>query len=693
MKKLLLLGFVIFVLFAVSTQASDLNINYLLTPSKNLVKTDFNTGTNATTFSYKNVNVGNYIEGLNVPLYISSNSKDWFSLNVNVSNPINTFSIYSNDYFIASKENAILQIFDLSGFIIYNNTYLSIDEYYTTSGGNNEVTQILFLNSSGGCVFSSVSTNFTSYAGGIFPMEVLCSPTNSSTTLRGLECENRGRAVKNTYNKIEWNLDTCRIGESGEVIKYLGILTYFETSGTPATFIYENITLNNVTNISNNFLPFADVSIVEGNELCFNNTPLQINLSINATDLEGDTIYYGLEQFNYVRAQLFYNEDFLKSNGDLDYYFFYSDNFIFNGSTADIPTDVIATNSCRIFQEGCARIYPYLTKYIDDSGEAVGWLRIHDKVDDFIIKPDDIYLYDILISQRFAITLNDTKFNMIFLDSGYENMFNATFNLTSNGNLTMYYDDTLLFNFAYTESEDIYFTTFINKTNNTIDVYLDSKGTANDRVTINQSTNGWLGVKYQQTEFPTARQYIIKYILTEGYNYDLRPVFSTTKPTSFYVNTTGTRLIDVYITDLPHLYDSYVTYSTSIHITSDCSLRSTQEAIITDPDTQDLFRFGKTFNLILIDLLTSFTGDYVNWKFVFNMIYLIPCLGVAFLVYFITFRNSALANISFWFSVVFGHAFMYFETWLTYTSVIMLVLSFVVYIVSRVGGNSTPQGG
>lgn len=78
----------------------------------------------------------------------------------------------------------------------------------------------------------------------------------------------------------------------------------------------------------------------------------------------------------------------------------------------------------------------------------------------------------------------------------------------------------------------------------------------------------------------------------------------------------------------------------------------------------------------------------MNWKLVFNLIYMIPCLVIAFITWYITFKNVGVANITFWLMMLIGHIFMYFETWLTYVVVVMLAFSTVTYIVLSLNGRS-----
>lgn len=110
-----------------------------------------------------------------------------------------------------------------------------------------------------------------------------------------------GVPLNNTViTKYSKTLNNCQIPETGiKHIKYLYVVFYSPWAVT-STLYLDNLTISGIFNGSND-LPFFNISWnINSTYLCIENSTVetQLNFTINATDLENDTIYYGIDTSN-----------------------------------------------------------------------------------------------------------------------------------------------------------------------------------------------------------------------------------------------------------------------------------------------------------------------------------------------------------------------------------------------------------
>lgn len=489
-------------------------------------------------YSYQNILVGRSIlNNLDYPLYVSSDSPNWFSLDINVSDSSNKFSIYTNDFEIPGGDvNSILQVFDLGNTYFDSTSKINFTfEYQDGAAGNHAYLDIILFDEDMNCKYADVGSNFSNYGSGTWPMEVLCSISNS--TINGmLECNNHGVEVDG-LNQISFDLSTC--GTSFNA-RYLGI-NLFSDSASVVSFYgnISNINLYNVSVVSNNQLPSLTVDY--DNTLCYGRTKENptgnSTLVINHTcsDLEGNTCYYSsdiitLEDQDYIRVEKFRYNDYtegldIKKIEDID---------IFANTTIKCDTKVC---------------YDFWKQLLGQSGL---YLRKVDQYDAELLVYGYVSPVVIDISQPLNKFI-DFSIDFNFYDNDYiqlkmnglndGNVYNFTIN-NSNDRTVVYFNSTLISNKSFDGESRLMFSHDLES--NVLLVYGNSY---TDNQTFNVAIDGLSSIFI---ECPICNYGIQEYWLT-GKKVVTTFDWSTTFPNLFKINETYQDTVRIYYTDSVHL--------------------------------------------------------------------------------------------------------------------------------------------
>ena len=363
---------------------------------------------------------------------------------------------------------------------------------------------------------------------------------------------------------ITW--DMCLAEAFDSKINFLNISGLFPINGTT------NKTVNNTLPTINS----TDFDIG-----CFNTTSknANINLTVTAIDLEGDTLYYSLTSSLYSPISYLYQQDFISNSGSVctaDTSFFGSKYFSKSNYTATainnlncltqhitgIPilceeTETVTYNIDGVYYESCDG---YLSVYNLDNSRP------------FYFYVDSVLNRDLTYKQKFKINRdNNIIYRQVFFDRTGKQIFNLTWNNT-NSFLSLVYNNTIISNITgyskYLLQQILYF----NFSDNTISIDLATQATP-FYIYKNMSSFGFVG-HYINSDLNLWNSQIIindfefsgtttKEIITNHINAnDINGTFS------ILINSTtkGNREINLYVTDSLHLTESVNSYKYIINI-------------------------------------------------------------------------------------------------------------------------------
>jgi len=324
-------------------------------------------------------------------------------------------------------------------------------------------------------------------------------------------------------------------------------------------------------NFTENELPTFNATIDD--DTCFNESSEGItqylNLSINVSDPENDTIYYSLNKYNGTLTFIFNEETFYDNNiNEVDLNFFTSDNVILNSS--DIYPETYSENIEALSQFSYGAIV-----YDFALGAVLGntKLLISKYASEFYYRADQPLYNSTFVNYQLGLPYDDQNTNIVYYDSSLNEIFELTFNTTSDDRLLIYVNNTLTYNDTYSNyhedgngENDLIITTSFNFKGERIGLSIDKGGTG--EILLYSFNTSYENFQYIGFDTSNKNQYVksdnvptitLDELNIKGYNFKISYDWTTTKPTHIPITSSGNGEFQLLVSDEFHYPDKYRT--------------------------------------------------------------------------------------------------------------------------------------
>lgn len=520
----------------------------------------------------------------------------------------------------------------------------------------------------------------------------------------------------------DWNLNHKAL-KNVNMIVFLGV----HTNGNPVNISIRNFYIYNVTNVSTiNSLPITDLSY--NTTECYNssnNNLVNVSLSINSTDNEGDTIYYSLvdsitNQLTFKQAfestpesevtSIFNNNTFVNKyystvGGDKNYQFNKSiytncrwNELIFNDIWLS-STDCYTSHDCLFISNTCSQ-QPLV-------------------IGDLNIKQNFTFLYDVILKKDVGnVPYTITDFWLVDKSNSFDNAIDIRFNYTNNmiilSKLNLSGSDTF-FNGTIGTMRSLRVVGKFNESNNkfkySVYVWNGSKIFSNMATPYVYTTYGTYILLANSGEFtlnnsnPSYLVYIPQspyneeFVLDNIYAYSSFGVnnWTTTKPTDILLQSSGNFNFILKVTDEPHKDSNYTSYPIYLTI-QDCKYQiNSVENVITNPTIRSGFLnlgIGLKGLCSVLDLGFNTGGFYINACTILQFLFF--CFSIALtMVLFAIIHDYRVILAGFPSFMIF---FSIFVEWGIYIKVILalmftigVILTIVNIFINRANGGTSSE--
>lgn len=331
------------------------------------------------------------------------------------------------------------------------------------------------------------------------------------------------------------------------------------THNDPNDIYLHNFTIHDYTGnpfIEGNELPECEFSVNDSN-ICWEYgwSYADLDISITCNDTEGDTIYYGHSELDYMQRYTHRTEDF-------NYYSFFTDGFFYSNYSYSNDYD-----EAQLYVSGWT-IEPY---NIIGQLQGNNILITDNGVEEWNYLLEEVLYNSTTHSMILGFPDDDTKLEILAVGSLFEEIYNVTFEQSST-NLSITIDGTNVYNAnqdLMTGSWDNYLI-FSAAYNNT-DVYIDivhEDGTSLYSNNITSIYAGFKGFRFLTYDSHSLEKdfWIMDSLVIRGWNYHPEPTWSTTIPYNITITDSYYQYITLYVTDSGHIGVEWNTYTELIDI-------------------------------------------------------------------------------------------------------------------------------
>lgn len=539
-------------------------------------------------FDLSNVELNGYIEGNNtnydnLTYLFEDNLGKWYAgyINMDSGGTMYRQNLQPSNQTPQLNVSAIMQnrgyafLIDLpEGFILTNQT----DIGFQYRSPNTAKVDFVWVWESGQCDIFCATANCEGLFG------YLCSGHEYHQDTMGQT------AVTNmTWNWVDW---TGPAGKYPQNIKELIIVFWSDNvPANPVTFMFDEFYLGGyIGNYTQNELPEVQINY-NSSIICLDldSTEGQFEIDINATDPEGDTIYYSQDLNTINKKKLFYDEDFIYSVGgecQRDFSFLTSNYFYTNDTVADTKSQFNAWAYKTLVG------VPLHTIEVDNycNGYLINYLSGQNYGFDF----NQNYGFDSTTRLDIGIPYNESYMDIV--PTGLQgDLFNLTLNKSEDGELLIYIDNSLVYQDeipSYWYQSNGYIIALkwtINNTGGKTDITIaveDKDQMDTIHYQMNNTFSSYSGIKigHKNTKPLMTHEnfYFIRYLWVNGQNYEIVPTWTTTKPHIIPINNTTEKLFTLYVSDSIHIPNYYDTYEVLLNIeynTEYCKAKETGEDV------------------------------------------------------------------------------------------------------------------
>lgn len=549
-SRLLIFSALAFILYSFSVYSELYNYNFWYSCAENTI----NATEVADYFRYANSSFGSHVLcGVTYSNYISvfDNPHEvveggTLSYIAIVTNETKAIKIFNNNDLDISAE-----IYLDPPITIYNQSIINTTVEFLTNGSTNvNIDYVLVDKYNNQCFYSAVGSpyinayctnGYVDYGSSLFP-----TPTTFRNEVITLGSIFNGNTT--TIDKIMITAHTVSATNStAEFDLYIYNITFGNYSFSP---------------YGSNSLPICEYNI--SNIVCFNGSQdYTLDIDLQCTDEEGDTIYYSTEYSDIFKRALLVDEDFSSYsfftsgyfNSNYSYSEDYHDSELYIGGWTIVPYSILGSlggNNILITDNGVSEwTYTFEENYIPSQEMQVAG--------SFIIGfPDD----DTDVEIEFIDGLGSTFENITMYQNG-DNM--TIYNSTS----LLYNEEKSLMQSDYTE----YWTFSWSMTNETIVILIEDYDYNNINYSRSININSFKGFRFKTVEaHPLERDFwVMDNLIIHGWNWRETPSFTTTKPTSVTISTDNIGQVwTLYVSDVINQPTSYNTYQEYITLISDC---------------------------------------------------------------------------------------------------------------------------